>query len=85
MSADITLVLTALQISKVNQNQAINAIVEVRVAAEINKLHATGFTQFRILLVQWRDTAPQVIQALFEVRQVLLVICARKLPQHFRE
>ncbi|MTF56728.1 hypothetical protein GJD67_28405, partial [Klebsiella pneumoniae] len=40
MRANIALVAIGLQVGEIHQHQTIHAVVEIRVAAEIDKLHA---------------------------------------------
>ena len=57
MRANIALVAIGLQVGEIHQHQTIHAVVEIRVAAEIDKLHAARLAHFRVLLIQRRDRA----------------------------
>ena len=84
MHPNIALIAVGLQIGQIYQHQTIHAVVEIRVAAEIDKLHAARLADFRILLIQRRDRAAEVAEQGFQPRQVVVVIFPAKLRQHIR-
>ena len=51
MYPNIALIAVRLQVGQVHQHQTIHAVVEIRVAAEIDKLHAARLANFRVLLI----------------------------------
>jgi hypothetical protein len=60
MRANIALIAVRLQIGQIHQHQTIHAVVEIRVAAEIDKLHAARLAHFRVLLIQRRIAQPRL-------------------------
>ncbi len=85
MRLNIPLIAVRLQVTQIHQHQSVDAVVKRRVAAKINKLHAAGFTQLGILLVERRNAAAQIAEQGFQLCQVIHVIHAAKLREHVRQ
>ncbi|MNC61328.1 hypothetical protein D3C75_1112650 [compost metagenome] len=85
MHRNITLEPRRFKPGKVDQYQAINAVVEGRIGAEINKLHPAGFTQLGILFIQRRYRTADVAQQAFQPHQIFLIVIAGKLCQYLRQ
>ena len=85
MRLNIPLIAVRLQVTQIHQHQPVNAVVERRVAAKINKLHAAGLAQLGILLVKRRNAAAKIAEQGFQLRQIVHVIHAAKLRQHVRQ
>lgn len=60
MRANIALVAIGLQVGEIHQHQTIHAVVEIRIAAEIDKLHAARLAHFRVLLIQRGIAQPRL-------------------------
>ncbi len=62
MRANIALIAIGLQVGEIHQHQTIHAVIEIRIAAEIDKLHSARLAHFRVLLIQRRDRAAEIAQ-----------------------
>ena len=82
MRANIALIAVRFQIGQIHQHQTIHAVIEIRIAAEIDKLHAARLAHFRVLLIQRRDRAAEVAEQGLQPGQVVVVILPAKLRQH---
>ena len=78
MRANIALIAIGLQVGEIHQHQTIHAVIEIRIAAEIDKLHAARLAHFRVLLIQRRDRAAEIAEQGLQPGQVVVVILPAK-------